>query len=311
MQAHRTPNHRRELVLTNCTSRIRLPVRELRWRDDCPDPPPQPCTEIPDILRWDDQSDGVRRVTSPGYFNGRPSHNRGKKFPPTPPSPEEVVAIINAMPDTPVGRRNRALTIVLWRAGLRISEALALIPSDINLRDQTITVQCGKGGKRRIVGIDAQACTLVAAWLEERTHIGCMLFQPVFCSVHAHRRGGRMHSATYRDALHLAARKAGVPNRVAPHQLRHAMACELAREGVNIPVLSRQLGHSNIATTSTYLQGITPLEVIDAMSTRMWPGATPDRRRPNDPPFRPTATRIVAPAETPESMFDRMSEELA
>jgi integrase/recombinase XerD len=49
---------------------------------------------------------------------------------------------------------------------------------------------------------------------------------------------------------------AGVRRRFAPHQLRHAHALELAREGVPLLVIQRQLGHSNLGITSVYLQGI-------------------------------------------------------
>ncbi|MGP0051461.1 MAG: tyrosine-type recombinase/integrase [Solirubrobacteraceae bacterium] len=54
------------------------------------------------------------------------------------------------------------------------------------------------------------------------------------------------------------AAQAGVRRRFAPHQLRHGHAVELAREGVPVNIIQRQLGHSDLGTTSTYLQGIDP-----------------------------------------------------
>ena len=59
--------------------------------------------------------------------------------------------------------------------------------------------------------------------------------------------------------------------RFAPHQLRHAHAVELAREGVAINIIQRQLGHADLGTTSTYLQGIDPSEIIDAVRSRRQP----------------------------------------
>jgi hypothetical protein len=56
--------------------------------------------------------------------------------------------------------------------------------------------------------------------------------------------------------------QAGVRRRFAPHQLRHAHAVELAREGVPLNVIQRQLGHANLGTTSIYLQGIDTEEII-------------------------------------------------
>ena len=58
--------------------------------------------------------------------------------------------------------------------------------------------------------------------------------------------------------------------RFAPHQLRHAHA-QLAREGVPLNIIQRQLGHANLGTTSIYLQGIDPEEIIAAVHTRRAP----------------------------------------
>ena len=61
---------------------------------------------------------------------------------------------------------------------------------------------------------------------------------------------------------------AGARPRFAPHQSRHAHALELAREGVPLNIIQRQLGHANPGTTSIYLQGIDPEEIIAAVPTR-------------------------------------------
>src|SRR5437667_9125578 len=68
----------------------------------------------------------------------------------------------------PTGIRNRALIALAWRSGLRIGEVLALKPKDIDLDQGTLTVQHGKGDKRRVVGLDAGTCALLARWLEVR-----------------------------------------------------------------------------------------------------------------------------------------------
>ena len=64
---------------------------------------------------------------------------------------------------------------------------------------------------------------------------------------------------------------AGVRRRFAPHQLRHAHALELAREGVPLNIIQRQLGHANLGTTSIYLQGIDPEEIIATVHMRRAP----------------------------------------
>ncbi len=64
---------------------------------------------------------------------------------------------------------------------------------------------------------------------------------------------------------------ARVRRRFAPHQLRHAHARELARGGVPLNIIQRQLGPANLGTTSIYLQGIDPEEIITAVRTRRAP----------------------------------------
>src|SRR3954451_22833494 len=74
---------------------------------------------------------GRRRspATLPGYHRGRPPRNKGLRYPPDPPTVEEIIAVMRAAGDEPDGVRLRGVIVVLWRAGLRISEALALAES--------------------------------------------------------------------------------------------------------------------------------------------------------------------------------------
>ncbi|MGZ6692952.1 MAG: tyrosine-type recombinase/integrase, partial [Solirubrobacteraceae bacterium] len=84
-------------------------------------------------------------------------------------------------------------------------------------------------------------------------------------------RGRRWSATAARAELRQLAVDAGARRRFAPHQLRHAHAVELAREGVAINIIQRQLGHTDLGTTSTYLQGIDPSEIIDAVRSRRQP----------------------------------------
>src|SRR3954471_14112822 len=89
-------------------------------------------------------------------------------------------------------------------------------------------------------------------------------------AVHHHRpTAGRPWSgAADRNTLRHLAADAGVRRRFAPHQLRHAHAVEMAREGVPLNVFQRQLGHANLGTTSAYLQGIDNAEIIGTVYAR-------------------------------------------
>jgi len=76
---------------------------------------------------------GRRRspATMPGFHAGRAPRNKGLRYPPDPPSVEEIVAVMRTVEGRGEGVRLRALIVILWRAGLRISEALALAESDL------------------------------------------------------------------------------------------------------------------------------------------------------------------------------------
>jgi site-specific recombinase XerD len=142
----------------------------------------------------------------------------------------------------------------MWRAGLRISEALALTESDLDLDRGAVLVRHGKGDKRREVGMDAWGWELLRPWLAYRVQ---MPVGQLFCVIDGSTRGRPLTTTSVRQQLRRTAVKAGVRRRFAPHQLRHAHAVEMAREGVPLNVIQRQLGHANLGITSVYLQGST------------------------------------------------------
>jgi integrase len=102
---------------------------------------------------------GRRRspATMPGYHRGRAPRNKGEQYPADPRTVEEIVAVMRTMSDRADGHRLRALIVLLWRAGLRISEALALPESDLERSRGAVLIRRGKGGKRREVGMDRRA----------------------------------------------------------------------------------------------------------------------------------------------------------
>jgi hypothetical protein len=76
--------------------------------------------------------------------------------------------VMRAAGDSREGVRLRAVIVVLWRAGLRISEALALRESDLDRQRGAVLVRVGKGGRRREVGMDRWGCERLEPWLELR-----------------------------------------------------------------------------------------------------------------------------------------------
>ena len=134
---------------------------------------------------------GRRRspATMPGFHAGRSPRNKGLRYPADPPKVEEIIAVMRAAGDGHHGQRLRGLVAILWRAGLRIQEALSLGEADLDQRRGSLLVR----------------------------HI------------------------------------------------------EMAREGVPLVVIQRQLGHSNLGITSIYLQGIDNAEIIDTVHGRPAP----------------------------------------
>jgi site-specific recombinase XerD len=96
---------------------------------------------------------GRRRspATMPGFHAGCPPHNKGLRYPADPPKVEEIIAVMRAAGDRPHGRRLRALIVLLWRAGLRIHEALALTEVDLDQRRGSLLIVRGKGATGRLV----------------------------------------------------------------------------------------------------------------------------------------------------------------
>ena len=210
---------------------------------------------------------GRRRspATMPGYHAGRPPRNKGMRYPADPPTVDEIVAVMRHTANNRHGSRLRAIIVVLWRAGLRVQEALALTEHDFDPRRGSLLVRRGKGGRRREVGMDEWAWDELAPWLTARTELPA---GPLFCIIDGPTCRRPWSAAAVRREFRLVAAKAGVRRRFAPHQLRHAHALELAREGVPLNIIQRQLGHTNLGTTSIYLQGIDPEEILSAVRAR-------------------------------------------
>ncbi len=95
---------------------------------------------------------GRRRspATLPGYHRGRPPRNKGLRYPADPPTVEEIISVMRAAGESSDGVRLRGVIVVLWRAGLRISEALALNESDLDPERGAVLVRHGKGRLCRI-----------------------------------------------------------------------------------------------------------------------------------------------------------------
>lgn len=184
----------------------------------------------------------------------------------------EVMALLRSInAESITGCRNRALLAVAYRSGLRSAELVQLTPPDVLLggtRDRggsEVRVRRGKGGRARVVPIDVEASSLVAAWLKRRAELDATRIDPLFCTLHC----GRLDTRYLRALLPRLAKRAGIDRRVHPHALRHTYAAELAREGTPMPTIQRLLGHGSLETTAEYLASLcSPAELRAVVQAR-------------------------------------------
>ena len=153
-------------------------------------------------------SAGRRRspATLPGHHKGRAPRNKGMRYPADPPTVEEIICVMRAAGEDTDGVRLRGLIVVLWRAGLRISEALALSESDLDPARGAILVRHGKGDKRREIGMDRWAWEQLTPWLTLRATLPV---GALFCVLRGPTRGRPWAAAGVRAQLHQTAARAG------------------------------------------------------------------------------------------------------
>ncbi len=188
-----------------------------------------------------------------------------KRYPAEVLTRHEIEALLLACgTDMWTDRRNYALIVVLWRTGLRISEALALRPCDIDLERGAIRVLQGKGGWARTVGIDSRGGEAMSSWIIEHAGMGYSPGQALFVTG----SGQPVSSGYLRRKFPELARTAGIHKRFHAHGLRHTHAAELRTENIDIAVIKRQLGHRSLMTTVEYLDYLVPQTMLRVINSR-------------------------------------------
>lgn len=156
-------------------------------------------------------------------------------------SVDEVHVLLRALREP----RYQAIAMVMYGAGLRIQEALALEVRDIDGCRGVIQVRHGKGNKAR----EAKLSPVLYQWLRQYW----ARERPPQPYLFASRKTGKKPTAgTVRKALALAAKDAWIKKPVRPHVLRHSFATHLLDEGVDIHVVRELLGHESILSTARY-----------------------------------------------------------
>ncbi len=192
---------------------------------------------------------------------------RIKKGLPRPVTPDDAVGLVSMVADEAaepwIGARDRAVLLLLYGAGLRIAEALALPASVLPLGD-ALTVT-GKGGRQRVVPI----LPIVKAAVEDyaaRVPYPLVRNEPLFRGA----KGGPLAQAMIQRAVARARVVLGLPATATPHALRHSFATHLLGAGADLRSLQELLGHASLSSTQIYtkVDAATLLDVYQSAHPR-------------------------------------------
>lgn len=146
--------------------------------------------------------------------------------------------------------RDKAVLSVLIFCGLRRQEFLDLTVGAVNLKEQSLLVEQGKGQKSRTVYLCDEALAALREWMAIRQQLTCRHYY-LFVS-EGNRHLGDRSLATMLEEIKAIAGLRGDP-RIKPHSIRHAAATRLMRNGADIRSIQAWLGHSQLGTTAVYL----------------------------------------------------------
>jgi integrase/recombinase XerD len=178
-----------------------------------------------------------------------------RRLPRAIPNEAEACRLIETLPTTRTGARDRTILELLYGTGIRVGDCARLDVMDLQLSERSLLVRDGKGGKDRLVPVPARAAVALGAYLREvRPALASPGESALFVSAVTPRRLSR-------EAVETLVRRRGqaIGLRVSPHLLRHACATHLLRGGADIRHIQELLGHRRLDTTALY----TRIEIRD------------------------------------------------
>lgn len=158
-------------------------------------------------------------------------------------SKEEIRLVFRQLPSI----KYKAIFLVLYSAGLRISELLNLKLCDIDSKRMVITVRNGKGGKDRTVMLSNKCLVVLREYYKScKTKPGNYLFFGASPDRPQHPRW-------VQHTINLAGKKAGIKKNITCHVLRHSFATHLLENKVDVRRIQLLMGHGSLKTTSLYM----------------------------------------------------------
>jgi integrase/recombinase XerC len=161
--------------------------------------------------------------------------------------PDQVARLLDVRSQDPVALRDLAMMEVLYGAGLRLAELVALDVADLPRSDDLLEVT-GKGAKTRRLPLGRMAREAIARWLAVRGRLARADEPALFVGV----RGRRISPRMVETQLRRRAIEQGTPANVHPHLLRHSFASHLLESSGDLRAVQELLGHADISTTQIY-----------------------------------------------------------
>jgi integrase/recombinase XerC len=166
---------------------------------------------------------------------------------------DQAFALLDSEKNNNKGRmdaRDLALAELLYGSGLRISEALSLDMGQVIMQGESdaFVRVLGKGGKERVIPLSGACIQALAAWLAERGNYAAPGEKALFVGA----SGGRMNRRVAARAIADLCKKAGLPETISPHTLRHSFATHLLEGGADLRSVQELLGHARLVTTQRY-----------------------------------------------------------
>ena len=147
------------------------------------------------------------------------------------------------------GMRDRAMLELLYACGLRVSELISILMTEVSLTEGVIRVT-GKGNKTRLVPLGEEASFWIEQYVKKSRDLILKQKQSKYLFVTS--RGGPMSRQAFWYLIKRYADISGITQPLSPHVLRHAFATHLLNHGADLRVVQMLLGHSDISTTQIY-----------------------------------------------------------
>ena len=175
---------------------------------------------------------------------------------------DEIKNLLSVFDETkPTEYRDKTMVLVMYSAGLRVSELINLEKRSINFEEKLITLK-GKGNKERFVPLNYVALEYLNNYLSQNKN------NKVFSKskyLFINKKDGKPLTRQYFFVeLNKYAKRAGIDKKISPHTLRHSFATHLLENGADLRVVQELLGHSKIETTQIYTH-LSTKKILDAL----------------------------------------------